>query len=903
MKLTLKLRYHTRPGQSLWVSGEHPALGGGSPANCIPLQWADEEHWQATIEFPPSDERPTGKVAYHYVLKQPDGSTHPDWAPGHSLSPALFSEADVLIVDSWNDMGRAENAFYTKAFREVLLRENETAFVRVLPTRFTHTFRVRASNLRKGQVLGLLGNTKAFGDWDTTKPVLLDRHAATEEMTASVDLAEAVLPVEYKYAVFNLKQNAFVGYEGGRNRVLNAQPRPRQRVIVDDGFADLPSPTWKGAGVAVPVFSLRSENSFGVGEFNDLKLLADWGQQAGLKLIQILPINDTTSTHTWKDSYPYSAISAFALNPIYVNLAGVVSARNKGLLQELEPERNRLNSMAELDYPAAMSAKLGFLKRIFPSQKAATFRRQAYKAFFAATEHWLRPYAAFSVLRDKHGTADSNRWPAHQRCTPETVAAVTEEGSPDFDLVAWHYFIQFHLHTQLQEAAAYAHARGIILMGDIPIGVSRDGADTWQEPELYNLGMQTGAPPDPFAQDGQNWGFPTYNWARMTQKGFAWWKQRFTQMDAYFDAMRIDHILGFFRIWSIPTHALEGVLGYFVPAIPVEIQEFSERGIPFNRARLTSPFITDAILEGIFGAAAEEVRQLFLERQPAGGYALLPAFATQRQVEQHFSARETTAENQKLMRGLFDLISNVVLLEVPGSQGRQFHFRFHMEKTESFRFLDERTQALMRELYIDYFFRRQDVMWRREGLQKLPALQRETGMLLCGEDLGLVPACVPKVMRELGLPGFEVQRMPKMQGRAFSRPADASYLSVVTPSTHDMSTVRNWWVEDPALTQRFYNEELGRPGPAPADCTGEMNEAVVRQHLASPAMWSIFQLQDLLGMDETLRRANPEEERINIPSESGHNWRYRMHLTLESLLQAKEFKQRVRDLIQQYSRG
>jgi 4-alpha-glucanotransferase len=187
-------------------------------------------------------------------------------------------------------------------------------------------------------------------------------------------------------------------------------------------------------------------------------------------------------------------------------------------------------------------------------------------------------------------------------------------------------------------------------------------------------------------------------------------------------------------------------------------------------------------------------------------------------------------------------------------------------------------------------------------MQKLPALKRVTNMLICGEDLGLVPACVPRVMKDLGLLSLEIQRMPKDLGRDFSHPKDAPYLSVVTPSTHDMSTIRGWWEEDRVVTQKFYNRELGRSGVAPAKCDPSLCEEVILQHLNSPAMWSIFQLQDLLGIDEQLRHANPADERINVPANPKNYWRYRMHLTLEELVTHTGFADRIHQLIEQGGR-
>ena len=145
--------------------------------------------------------------------------------------------------------------------------------------------------------------------------------------------------------------------------------------------------------------------------------------------------------------------------------------------------------------------------------------------------------------------------------------------------------------------------------------------------------------------------------------------------------------------------------------------------------------------------------------------------------------------------------------------------------------------------------------------------------------------------------------MPKARDRQFSRPKDAPYLSVVTPSTHDMSTIRGWWEEDREFTQKFFRDELGRPGDAPRHCEPWINQAIVRQHLSSPAMWSIFQLQDLLGMSAELRRADFLAERINVPATARFYWRYRMHLTLEQLLQAGSFNRDLKELIQQSGRG
>jgi 4-alpha-glucanotransferase len=887
MNVTFRLRFATQPGQSLWLAGVHPL-----PAHAAALRFRDRESWELTV---PLTAQVTGAALnYSYQLRNADGSQATDWGPDRTLVPANFNCEDLLVLDSWNQAGYVENAFYTAPFKNILLAENFTEVKAAAPANPTHTFRVKTPLLEKNQTLCLVGEGDALGNWRTEKPVLLNRAAGEDYFSVQLDLRGQKFPFAYKYGVFDVAQNIFVRFEDGENRVLGDEIARSKHTLVNDGFARLPLKPWRGTGVAVPVFGLRSKNSFGVGEFLDLVPLADWGKKVGLKLIQLLPINDTSATGTWKDSYPYAAISAFALHPQYLNLAAVADSKNKKLLKELEPERQRLNALAAVDYEAVMKAKLAFLRQIFPSQKLATFRTKEFKQFFAENEHWLTPYAAFCFLRDKFGTVNFNEWPEHKTFSAEKIAALAK----DNDDIAFHYFIQFHLHSQLKKATAHAHACGLVVKGDIAIGVYRHGADAWQSPELYHMETQAGAPPDAFAAKGQNWGFPTYNWPRMAADGFAWWKRRFAQMGNYFDAFRIDHILGFFRIWSIPLHAVEGILGHFVPALPVAENEFVARGIHFDRERFLKPFINDAVLSEIFGGDAEFVRKEFLLATGGGNYSLKPEFATQRQVEKYFAGKKKKTMTEKIKIGLFDLISNVILLEAEG----KLHFRLGMEQTLSFKNLNGDQQAKLRDLYVDYFFRRQDGFWMREAMQKLPALKRVTNMLICGEDLGMVPACVPEVMRDLGFLSLEIQRMPKTMGVEFSRPADAPYLSVVTPSTHDMSTIRGWWTEDRALTQKFFNRELGVHGEAPREASPEIAEAVVRQHLASPAMWSIFQLQDLLGIDGHLRRADVEAERINVPAIPNFYWRYRLHLPLEKLQSAKKFNLRLTKFLRENGR-
>jgi 4-alpha-glucanotransferase len=892
LKITFQLKYTTLYGQTLFVTGNHPLLGNNAIDKALPMQYFNHEHWQTTLNLNKKDSV-NDIITYNYILKEADGSISFDW--GNDKYFNLENCANqLLLVDAWNSAGFIENTFFTVPFEQVLLKSLNSVLKTKTSKKITHTFNAKAPLLLQDQALCIIGSSKVLGNWNTEKVVVMQRKVGEVHYSVDLDFSKEQFPVAYKYGVYNVTEKKFVQFESGENRFLNDSTTPKKHTIINDTFAFLPNTTWKGAGVAIPVFSLRSQSGFGIGEFTDLKLLVDWSKVVGLKMIQILPINDTSATMTNADSYPYAAISAFALHPIYINLLNVINPKHKSLKNEIEVERSTFNNFIELNYEQVIQAKLNYLNKIYSLQKTETFNSKSYQNYFTKNKSWLMPYAVFCYLRDEYKTAHFQDWPHHCIYNQAEVDKLLIDNS---DKIGFHYFVQYHLHLQLKEATEYAHSNGIVLKGDIAIGIYRYGTDAWQQTELFNLKLQAGAPPDDFAVKGQNWGFPTYNWERMKQDGFAWWKQRFEQMSHYFDAFRIDHILGFFRIWSIPIHAVEGIMGHFVPCIPIHINEFSENGIEFDINRYTKPFISEKILWEIFGYDNELVKQTFLHYDGFEHYTLKKEFSSQVQVEKYFDFLESSDHNNKLRQGIFDLISNVILFEVEQSHGTEFHFRFGMEQTSSFKYLNLDQQQKLKHLYVDYFFRRQDDFWKKEALQKLPSLKRVTNMLVCGEDLGMVPSCVPDVMQQLGLLSLEIQRMPKDANKQFFNPKDAPYLSVVTPSTHDMSTIRGWWEEDKNSIQHFYNNELGYWGSAPLYCEPWINKAIVTQHLASPAMWSVFQLQDLLGIDDTIRKEDPFEERINIPANPKHYWSYRMHLKLENLLQQSGFNDELKKLI------
>ena len=413
-------------------------------------------------------------------------------------------------------------------------------------------FRLRYDS-RWGEELFLTGNSAELGNWNTNKAVKME-YVGPGIWSVEID---GTPTAEYKYFI---RENGQIRWEEGPNRIL---PEGKDRIW--DWFGLTERQTMQG--VAVPLFSLRSENDFGIGEYADLPKLGDWCVTNGLKIIQILPINDTTAHYDWHDSYPYNAISAFALNPIYLNiekLEGIAfpsidsqgndmkgKAINSTAFKRM---RTMLNKEESVNYPKVLKAKWKYFQIAFEQQWDALKNTAEFQQFVKENEDWLYDYAQYCAKRDSNGTEI-------------------------------HLFLQYHCDKQLREAVKALHDKGLLLKGDIPIGVNPVGVDVKSHPSLFNLNVQVGAPPDDFAAEGQNWGFPSYNWEAMAKDDYAWWQRRLQVMARYFDAYRIDHILGFFRIWEIPKTVKSGLLGHFSPALPLSIEEIESQGFLFIKSK------------------------------------------------------------------------------------------------------------------------------------------------------------------------------------------------------------------------------------------------------------------------------------------------------------------------------
>lgn len=889
MIIKFNIHYITQWGQSLYLILQNPKDTNIDSSEVYIMHCNDKFEWSAVIEFTGS----VSSVSYKYAILNSNKSFDYEYGSFRVIDTKVTQE--MLYVNDYWRVSFGDSPFLSAAFTECFFKRNKEKAIDV-KKKHNLMLRLNCPNIEPHRHIAVVGNQEALGNWDVNRKVKLN-DTGFPVWNVSFDVSEFTFPFEYKYLIVDTLTDKVLDWAGGYNKVIEKVDQKHFTIITDEHFIrNIPS--WKAAGVAIPVFSLRSEEGFGVGEFNDLKKMVDWAKKTGQRMIQILPINDTVLYHTNYDSYPYNAVSVYALHPMYLHLDSVGVLKDKKLKAYFNIQKKKLNDKSFSDYENVMKIKWEFFKAIFKQEGASVLASDGFGQFFETNKEWLVPYAAFSYLRDVNGTPEFGKWKTNSIYKISEIEDLTQPAAPHYENIALYYFLQFHLHKQLIEVHNYAHANGIAFKGDIPIGVSPNSVDAWVDPQLFNIQMQAGAPPDDFSVTGQNWGFPTYNWELMEKDGYQWWRKRFQKLAEYFDAYRIDHILGFFRIWEIPVDAVWGLTGSFHPALPFSRNELEFKGLSWDENRYLKPFLKEHVLYAVFRKYTDEVIQTYFLPDGWQQYKFKPEFDTQKKIEAHFAnlGSNLSEEDIIIREGLYTLHCEVLFVRDLRNP-QLFHPRISMHNSATFHDLPDETRQLLDKIYIDYFYHRHTQFWKQKAMEKLPALISATNMLVCGEDLGMVPDSVPEVMNALEILSLEIQRMPKKTNVEFAMPADAPYLSVCTTSTHDMNPIRAWWEEDRFITQRFYNLALGLQGTAPVTCEQWIAEIIIKQHLQSKAMWIILLWQDWLALDEKLCHEDPNAERINVPGNPSNFWCYRMHITLEQLLKEGDFNQRVSEII------
>ncbi len=891
MKLTFRIQYRTVWGEHLRV------ILNGDEENAFALFTRDGNEWQGACDY----QLPAGTnyIEYRYcVFRNSDCIRKELGAIPHLFYIGNAQQSHYIMDDCWRDLP-TDDYKYSSAFNSPHPLSEPKRISNGAGTCIT--FRALCPGLsNKDQELGIIGSCEALGKWEYYRPLRMSE-VRPNVWHLTINASTLEHPFEYKFVAINSKTGAVEEWEKHPNRSLHTQPLLRGETYLPhetEVFFDLPER--KIAGTAIPVFSIRSEGSCGIGDFGDLIHLIDWAVKTHQKAIQILPINDTTMTHTWKDSYPYNSISIYAFNPIYIDLRQLPRLEDDEEAKKFEEERVRLNELPAVDYEGVNKMKWNYLKKLYAQEGTKTLQSAEFNSFYEKNEHWLKPYAVFCYLRDKFHTSDFNSWPEYNVYKKEEIDLLYEPDSPSRTFILFYCYLQYILHVQLLKAANHARKEGVILKGDIPIGISRCSVEAWVEPYYFNMNGQAGAPPDAFSTKGQNWGFPTYNWDVMEKDNYLWWRRRLSKMSEYFTAYRIDHILGFFRIWEIPIHSVHGILGQFNPSMPMTVDEIKSFGLNFREDEMTTPYISEYMINTIFGEKSEEVKKIFVRPKGKDLYEMCPEFDTQRKVEAYFIDK-TDEESLKYKENLYNLISDVLFIADRNDPTR-YHPRIAVQNDYVYKQLNWLEQQAFNNLYNHYYYQRHNEFWYKEAMKKLPVLTQSTRMLVCGEDLGMVPDCVPWVMKQLQILSLEIQRMPKDSNQEFGHVYAYPKQSVCSTGTHDMSTLRGWWEENQGMTADFYHYELGHWGEIPQHAPGWLCKEIIGMHLNSPSLLCILPWQDWTSMEDKLRTSDTSTERINVPANPNNYWQWRMHITLEELMKHSKFNEEISRMIDESNR-
>ncbi len=891
--LEFNIRYNVSDGAALHLCYRLDD-NGDVQEGCIALREVQKGWWVCSMDV--DDRYPN--ICYGYELRLGGCTLCSEWAgTPHTLRFNCVNR-NYIVHDMWLD---SPAGYYeqTNLFRFFNRQARELDEPSVNWYNRSVTFSVYATGLRRNERLHLVGDAGVLGSWEPAKALPMQQRVRNR-WSVTFDVSTLWSGgLYYKFIAIDDEGN--VRWESGDNRhILLPDFEPSTNYFYQLDALTFDAPSLRLAGTVIPLFSLRSSHGWGIGDFGDIKLFADWLASTGQNILQLLPVNDTTVCGGNEDSYPYNCVSVFALNPIYTDISALPAlskARRNAFYQK---EREALNALPTVEYAKVYRLKINYLRELFEEVGSDVLSSEGYIAFEKEQQQWLKPYALFRFLSSR---LHSNIWDwgDYSAYGSDTMERVIAEYPDAVYEVRFHSYVQYLLYTQLSDAHNYANSHGIALKGDIPIGVAPNGVDVWCDREQFNLAVSAGAPPDMFAADGQNWGFPTYNWQVMAADGYAWWRRRLQYMSRFFDAYRIDHILGFFRIWEIPRTATSGLAGSFSPNRPLSVEEMAVAGFAFDESRHTVPYIDDALLKKHFPRKARQIIDAFLCENGDGTYRFKPEI-TDANTLAYYIYERTPKLPQPMKDALLRIYGSVLFMRDLNTP-TLFVPRILGSDTGAYAQLTQSERIAYDRIYEDYFYNRHTMFWFREGIRKLTPLLLSTQMTACGEDLGMIPACVPWVMKNLQVLSLEIQRMPKLYGETFADTGRYPYLSVATPSTHDMSTLRGWWREDEALSQQFYNNVLGFDGKAPLEMDGRIAYTILARHLASPSAFALFAWQDWMAMDERLRRDNPDDERINVPSNRDHQWSYRMHIPIEQLMQERAFNETVQRMIADAGRG
>jgi len=649
-------------------------------------------------------------------------------------------------------------------------------------------------------------------------------------------------------------------------------------------------------GVVIPVGALRTKNGIGVGEFLDLIEFALLCKKMKIGLIQILPVNDTGN-----DSSPYFSLTSFGLHPLYLSIEGLdeFKTADSAIKKRLKAAKEKFDNNKRFSHYDVLNEKLDICREIYNANKEEISKSKSLASWIEQNV-WVKEYAVYKRIKALNDLRSWKEWKDHRIVTKADI----EKFWNDSKLREEHFFyvwLQQALDFQFAKASKAIKDTGIILEGDLPILLNEDSCDVWANPEIFIQELSAGAPPDMYSPDGQNWGFPIYNWEEQEKNNYAWWRYRLKVAEKYYQAYRIDHVLGFFRIWASTYFDYSSTLGRFVPYVPITSGDLRKMNFDSSRIRWVSqPHIPT---NEIWDTLKKNWGSLYTDDEIEAAAIKIFSKALIRidNEELWLFKKKIRGEKDIDALNLHPAIRNYLLAKwkdrafLEYKKGKFFPTWYYRNTKAYNTFSQEEKNNL--ESLIEKRQKKSEKIWSVQGMKLLSILKESSSMLPCAEDLGDVPSCVPRVLTKLNILGLRVVRWFRIwdrEGQPYIPFDEYPKLSVCTPAVHDSSTVRQWWESE--IDQAQFSGFIGVPS-LPRIYNPGTAKAILSKAASARSLFRVFQVQDLLHLSNKWYSENPADERINVPgTDNSFNWTYRLPAIISEIAKDKELISAVSEL-------
>lgn len=803
MTIHFYIDFVTGEDQDIYLCGSLPELGGLKNDKAVKMSKAEDGRWAYTCEY-------MGKAisfSYYYFVKGRENAFY-------EAGSARFVELNLLkckkmtFNDEWQ--GNDEYApLLTHPFTEVFFHNGEREKARYFKYQKEIVIRVTHPVLKDGETIKIIGDIPYLGSWDESKGLDM-KHSNGSRWEIHLPAEQLGKSIRYKFM------------SGGRmesmERVLHIPELDKaQMYCVEHSRLDLPIDRPRVAGCAVDLGRIKSGDSWGIGDFNDLIRLCDWCSVTGMKVIDIGNI--------WENK-----VSTMAIDPIFLNPESICTISEDSLRDEMERERMRINAYASCCIPEVTELKKRYFRYAFNRHAEETFSEPGFLEFMARNRNWLLQYAAYCTFRDTYGEEDFHKWGIDgifdSKAIEKAYASKGEKGRA----IKYYVFLQYHCHRALKECRERLHSRGISLCGEITSCVNRNSSDIWGNQSIFD-------------SDETYDGKISCRWDSEERSSYWWWRGRLKRVAEYLDAYKVADISDFFMTWEKQQGQISEALGHYNCADAFSEDEIRRYGYPFSRERDTVPAIDDEHLEELFDADADFVKETFLTAR----HTLKEHFSTQEAVREWFD-NICDKEHSRLKEKVMSLVEEVLFIEDPHDHDR-FHPRINGTRTHRYGILGEKEAEAYRRISHDFFGDRNIAHWKALGYRRLPEIMAAEDMLAISGDRKPAAGFIAKVLDDLKILRTRIQR-ERNADNTFGNPASYPYLSICSTGTTGMDCLIKWWDNNPDDAREYYTRYMHRYDSVPGTCSSDLCTDIIREHLLSSSILTIMPIEDWCSSDE-----------------------------------------------------